>query len=139
MIRCSVTVIVAVLWFGVSTGAPAQTTAQLRTADTLLRFSPGASGPLLVSLQSPGRKPWLNTSPEIPIDHVEANGRQFPLHWHFNGQLSSNDTHTVTFVYESASPHLRLTWTWRARAAYGPIEHQIHITNLDSRELWLPL
>jgi hypothetical protein len=34
---------------------------------------------------------------------------------------------------------MRLTWEWEARAAFGPVEHQIHIQNLSDRELWLPL
>ena len=39
----------------------------------------------------------------------------------------------------SAAPHLRLTWEWRTRQNYGPIEHQIRIANLDSQEIWIPM
>jgi hypothetical protein len=30
-------------------------------------------------------------------------------------------------------------WQWDAPAAFGPIEHQIRIDNLDTREIWIPL
>jgi hypothetical protein len=43
------------------------------------------------------------------------------------------------FIYETQSPHLRLTWEWSAPAATGPLEHHIRIENLDTQELWLPL
>src|SRR5438270_10965465 len=133
MIHRSISLAAAVLFIAITTAA-AQSTLHLHTADTLLRFSPGDAAPSLLTLQSPGHTPWTNTTPELLIDHVDSEGRHLPLHWQFNRQLSSHDSHTVTFVYDSASLHLRLTWTWRARAAYGPIEHQIHITNLDPRE-----
>src|SRR5262249_16064680 len=34
---------------------------------------------------------------------------------------------------------LRLTWSWTIRQDFGPIEHQIRIENLTSRELWIPM
>ena len=45
----------------------------------------------------------------------------------------------MVYVYESAKPHLRLEWEWQARASFGPIEHTVTVTNLDSTEYWLPL
>ena len=39
--------------------------------------------------------------------------------------LCKSDVHKVEFVYESAKPHLRLSWQWVARADAGPVEHRI--------------
>ena len=45
----------------------------------------------------------------------------------------------VAFIYDSDSPRLQLTWEWRVREAYGPVEHQIRIENRESEELWIPM
>jgi len=45
----------------------------------------------------------------------------------------------MAFVYDSATPALRLTWEWIARAHFGPIEHRITIENRSKEEMWLPL
>lgn len=45
----------------------------------------------------------------------------------------------MAYVYESQSPHLRLTWEWRAPADFGPVEHAIRIENMSGQELWVPL
>ena len=55
------------------------------------------------------------------------------------GSAEQRDAKHVSFVYETQSPHLRLTWEWSAPAATGPLEHRIRIENLDTRALWLPL
>jgi hypothetical protein len=119
--------------------APGQTSAQLRTADTALRFQAAARAPRLLSLQPAGRAARTNRAAEVPIDHVTSAGQALALRWRFNRAASGISARRVAFVYESASPHLRLTWAWMARAGEGPVEHQIRIQNLDSRELWFPL
>jgi alpha-galactosidase len=43
------------------------------------------------------------------------------------------------FVYESAEPHLRLSWVWEARADFGPVEHRLTVENLSGHEVWLPM
>lgn len=82
---------------------------------------------------------WTNLAPESLIASVEINGQSTALHWRLNQIASSSDSYKVAFVYETDSPHLRLTWEWQARDSRGPIEHQIRIENLERRELWLPL
>lgn len=117
----------------------AQTTAHLQTADTTIQLQAGSSAPRLLTIASPLRPAWHNGSAERLMNSVEIDGRETPVNWQFNQGASRIETHRVAFVYESGSPHLRLTWEWQSRAAFGPIEHQIHIENLSDRELWLPL
>lgn len=119
--------------------AAGQTSAQLRTADTLLRFEATVNGPRLLTLQPDGQEAWTNRAVEFPIDNVVSGGKAIALHWRFDSAASHISAHRVALVYEAHSPHLRLTWEWDARAASGPIEHRILIKNLDSSELWLPL
>ncbi|HSB75179.1 MAG TPA: hypothetical protein VLC12_05970, partial [Terriglobales bacterium] len=138
MIRSRIQGGLAVL-FAAAALAAAQTSPELRTADTVLRFAAGANAPLLTSLQPAGQQAWTNRTGETLIDHVEADGQALPVRWQFNRAASHSSARGVAFVYDSASPRLRLTWEWKARAAQGPIEHQITIQNLGSRELWLPM
>jgi hypothetical protein len=85
------------------------------------------------------KKSWINDDAEKLIDSVEIDGQSVQLDWHFNRQASRIDPSEIAFVYESASPKLRLTWEWKAAASTGPIEHTIHIENLEAKELWIPL
>ncbi|HEY0230926.1 MAG TPA: alpha-galactosidase [Dokdonella sp.] len=73
------------------------------------------------------------------IDHAEVDGVAQPLQWRFDAAASRIAPASVSLVYASANPPLRLYWEWRARAQHGPLEHSIRIENLGSRELWLPL
>ena len=122
-----------------SIGMRAQLTAQLKTADTEMRLQAGATFPMLATLAVPGQAPWVNRSSENVIAFVEVSGKQIPCTWTFNGDASHIDDQHVQFVYDSASPHVRLTWQWRVRQAYGPIEHQIRIENLEPQEIWIPM
>jgi ribulose bisphosphate carboxylase small subunit len=113
--------------------------AGLRTSDTELTFEARSNAPALVSLSVPGQSGWSNRGSEALVDSAEVGGTHVPLQWTLNNAASKTADGRVSFVYDSASPHLRLTWEWRVRQDYGPIEHQIRIENLDSRELWIPL
>jgi hypothetical protein len=117
----------------------AQTTVPLQTADTTIQLQAGSNAPRLLTIAYTLRPAWHNVSAEQLIDSVEVDGRETSLTWRFNQGASHIETHRVAFVYESELPHLRLTWEWQSRAAFGPIEHQIHIENLSDHELWLPL
>jgi hypothetical protein len=119
-------------------GAP-QTAARLETKDTIAQLEAGSNAPRLSELQLPGQPAWTNRASETLIDHVLADGEKIPVQWQFNSDASQVAAKRTAFVYESRAPHLRLTWEWQARAAFGPVEHQIRIQNLDSKELWLPL
>ncbi len=127
------------LWvFLVSSIAVAQQTASLDTAETHLHFKAGREAPILLSLQS-ATMVWQNHATEPPIASAEMHGQTVPLKWTFNSGASHADQHIVSFVYDSASPRLRLMWDWEVRSDYGPIEHQVRIENRDTGEIWLPL
>jgi hypothetical protein len=116
-----------------------QTQAQLRTSDTELTLEASPDGPRVLNFDVPGQKEWQNRASEALIPFAEIAGEKASCAWKFNSEASRvNDQHVV-FVYESASPHLRLSWEWRAPQAFGPLEHQIRIENLDNRELWIPM
>ena len=128
----------AVLW-SCSLMVLGQTTARLETSDTVLEVQAGPTAPQVVAISSPRQISWANTSVEKLIDSVFIKGSQVAVHWQLNSTASSMSSHRVTFVYNSETPRLRLSWQWQARAAFGPIEHEIQIENLDNREVWLSL
>ena len=118
--------------------AVAQTAATLQTAETQLRFEAGPDAPRVSSLRN-GAVTWKNRAAETLILSADIEGQTVPLKWAFNGAESHADQNLVRFVYDTVSPHLRLTWEWEVRSGHGPIEHQIRIENRDSSEIWLPL
>ncbi|MCU1269173.1 MAG: hypothetical protein JWN74_467 [Acidobacteriaceae bacterium] len=113
--------------------------ARLRTADTQIVLEAGAHTPRLLSLEIPGHPKWQTTASETLIQSAEIAGKDVPVQWQLDGNASQIDEKSVSFIYESATPHLRLTWKWRAPVDYGPIEHQICIENLDSEQIWIPM
>jgi alpha-galactosidase len=127
------------LFMAATDGAVCQTTARIRTEQTLLEVQAQTASPQLVTLGIAGDKTWINDAPEKLIESVEVEGRSVKLDWKFNRRASRIDSHEIGFVYESTSPKLRLTWEWKAAASTGPIEHTIHIENLGAKELWIPL
>src|ERR1700730_3381808 len=130
--------VISLFWAAASLASIGQT-ATLRTADTQIVVEAAASAPRLVSLQIPGQAKWEDRVSEPLIEAIEIAGKSTPLRWRFNRDVSRFDEQQVSFVYESASPHLRLTWGWRVPVTFGPIEHQTRIENLESREIWIPL
>jgi alpha-galactosidase len=131
---CCVSILCAVFCLA----ALGQVSARLHTSDTDVTLEAGPATPLLKSLSVPGQSTWQNGASEGLIDFAEIAGKQAPLRWTFNREASQINEQRVAFVYDSASPHLRLTWEWRTRQEYGPIEHQIRIENLDAQEIWIP-
>jgi alpha-galactosidase len=122
--------------FGVVAGAQ---TASLGTAQTVLRVKAGTTAPQLLSLHAPGKAVWSNTAAEDLIATAEEDGQSVPLHWKLLSSAEQRDAKHISFVYETQSPHLRLSWEWSAPVATGPLEHRIRIENLDTRAIWLPL
>ncbi len=118
--------------------ACAQTTS-LVTAQTILRLEAGTTAPRLLSLQTPGKTVWSNNAVEELVATAVVDGHTVPLEWKLVAHAEQKDAKRVSFIYETQSPHLRLTWEWSAPAATGPLEHRIRIENLGTRELWLPL
>ena len=130
---------IGLLCFSVCLGALGQTRAELKTSDTELVLEAGPEAPRLTSLIVPGQPRWENRASEILISSADVSDKTMSVHWTFNREASEIGEQRVAFVYDSTSPHLRLTWEWRARQAYGPIEHQIRIENLDRQEIWIPM
>jgi alpha-galactosidase len=114
-------------------------TARLQTADTQIVVEAEGNRPRLVSLGVPGQPQWENRASEALIESIEIAGKDTPVHWQLDPNAGRSDVTNVSFVYESATPHLRLTWAWRVPVGYGPIEHQTRIENLDSKEFWIPM
>lgn len=126
-------------WLALTCGAGAQVRATLGTEQTTLVLEAGDREPALVSLKSGRLEEWKNSQSEKLIPFAEIGGKKVPLTWKLNRGISHADVHRVSFVYESETPRLRLTWEWKARAFNGPVEHTIHIENLTGRDLWIPL
>ena len=126
-----------VLTYGVE--ADGQITAVVRTRQTVVHLEAATDTPRLSRLQYEGLPAWINTASEPLIATLETAGQEIPLHWTLNRPLSRVTPTSVTFVYDSASPRLRLSWEWEARSESGPVEHSIRIENLDAHEIWLPL
>jgi Melibiase/Glycosyl hydrolase family 36 C-terminal domain len=117
----------------------AQNKAQLRTSDTEITLEASDDAPRLTKFAFPGQPEWQNRNSEALIPFVVIEGQQTPCAWKLNSEASKVSEHQVVFVYESQSPHLRLSWEWRTRQTFGPLEHQIRIENLDTREIWIPM
>jgi hypothetical protein len=126
-----------VVLFGCS--AFGQRKAALRTSDTQVSLEASSDAPSLINFAFPGQSQWQNQESEALIAFVEIAGSQIPCKWSFNSEASQIGEKQVVFVYDSASPHLRLSWEWRAPQDYGPLEHQIRIENLDDKEIWIPM
>ncbi len=93
---------------------------------------------MLRELSTQDNTRWTNRAPEPLVNAADIDGERLALHWSLNPVAVRRDAKHVEFVYENASPRLRLSWEWDARADYGPVEHRIRIRNLDSREVWIP-
>jgi len=119
--------------------AGAQSTASLHNADVIMRFAADAVAPHLLTLEPTRQAAWRNRAPESLIEFAERGGERVSLRWRLDRQAGVTEARHVAFVYTCASPRLRLTWEWTARAAFGPVEHQVRIENLDTTELWLPM
>jgi hypothetical protein len=93
------------------------------------------------SIDGAGQNLWSNHSDDPLPASVEVDGAPVSIAWQLKPELGSVEPNKrkVVFVYESAEPHLRLSWIWEARADLGPIEHRIVVENLGGREVWLPM
>jgi hypothetical protein len=123
-----------VILFFLAAGVGFSGPVRLASADTSIELEAGPQAPQFRRIAH-----WENQAAERLIDHVYAGTTLQAVQWHYVPALSSANNRAVQFVYESASPGLRLFWEWEVRAGHGPIEHRIRIENLSGRELWLPL
>jgi len=117
---------------------PSSRAARIVTADVVVDLGAGPEAPRLISLSGTGAK-WLNPAGAKLPATAEVDGQTVQLAWRHQPQLDSVNAHHVIFVYDSVTPHLRMSWIWEARAAFGPVEHHVSIANLSGKELWLPL
>jgi hypothetical protein len=101
----------------------------------------GDHAPRIESIGGGQDNAWSNTEDETLPSSVEIDGAPVSVTWLLKPDLGRVDAgkRKVEFVYESAEPHLRLSWIWEARADFGPIEHRIDVENLGAREVWLPM
>ena len=127
-----------VLFLGSVSVLRAQNRARLQTSDVALALDGDDAGPRLEQVSVPGQAAWKNRVAETLPDHVELQGQRVALFWKLVPPIHHRDPGRVAFVYETTTPHLKLTWEWQARADFGPIEHQIRIENLSDKEVWLP-
>jgi hypothetical protein len=116
-----------------------QIASSLKTRDVEIEVSAGGHSPSLRWLVTPAGRVLHNQQEETLPASVEVDGSTVPLQWRIKPKERMLDAHRIVFVYESARPHLRLTWEWIARAHFGPIEHSIIIQNLSKQDVWLPM
>jgi hypothetical protein len=127
----------AVCCTAAATQAPPAKIVSNSTVRIYLRDEPQA--PRLAWIEGSKKNAWFNRGTEPLPASVEVNGADVPVTWQLKPELGHHDPRKAVFVYESASPHLRLSWIWEARADFGPIEHRIAVENLSGQELWLPM
>jgi alpha-galactosidase len=112
---------------------------ELSTSNIHIALSASGARPHLVWISGPAGLSLRNRAPEQLPSSVEIDGASVLLKWQHKPELDAADSRRVVFVYESAQPHLRLSWEWQARAEFGAIEHRIVIENLGNKEAWLPM
>ena len=88
----------------------------LVSGDTKITLDAGSNAPRVTTLNH-----WINRQPETLPE---------PFKWHLQSTQSTHSS--IRFTYESATPHLRLSWEWLVRSSPGPIEHTVRIQNLSS-------
>jgi alpha-galactosidase len=128
------------VWFAFA-GGPAvarQSPIVLQTQETIVRFENGAKGPRLIDLKTQDGTVWKNRATETFPESILIDSKTIPVRWEWNQGSTHLDGKKISFVYDSTSPKLRLTWEWQVRAQHGPVEHQIRIENLGDQEIWLP-
>ena len=111
--------------------------ATLRTADTKISVLGGPEAPIATEFGAIASQAWKNTRGEALPAEAVIDGRKIPLQWRLNVKASTIAATAITFVYETGEPHLRASWTWKARAPFGPLEHEFAIENLGRDPLWL--
>ena len=109
------------------------------TRDVTLALRAGEHAPALAWVSGIPGIHFTNAADEPLPASVEVNGHQVALTWELKPELAHADKRQVVFVYESAEPHLRLSWEWQARADFGPVEHRITVENLSAQEIWFPM
>ena len=110
----------------------------MATADTSISIEAAEHGARLTKLTGHGAA-WYNRGSETLPVQAEVHGALQPLVWHLDRAASRFEARNIEVVYVADSPRLKLSWRWRARTRYGPLEHSVSIQNLSSETVWLPL
>lgn len=97
------------------------------------------SGPRVAWVAGPAKIKLGSVCAEPLPDSVEMNGKTVAVRWRLKASAHHDGLKDAEFVYESDQPHLRLSWEWRARADFGPLEHRITVENLGGEDVWLPM
>jgi hypothetical protein len=123
-------------------GASATTvvpSATLSNSSVMLTFRDGEHAPQITWVSGIPGFYFRNLAEEPLPASVEIDGATVPLIWQVKPEFERHDKRHLVYVYESAKPHLRLSWEWEARAEFGPMEHRVNVENLTGQEVWLPL
>lgn len=126
--------------FATLTSAFAQGPWTLATNDTQMQFSLGRGLPAISRLASvaDGSYNWATGEAECVLPSTVTIGTTpVSVTWTYEGATTA--ARQVEFAYHSASPHLRLVSRWTSTALPGPIEHNVLLTNDDTRNLVLSL
>jgi len=130
----------------------AATTFRVGNTSTALTIEATPHAPRIIALADARGSTWPSTgsvggqsndsdpvSAVTLIDHVTIGKTPVPVHWTFDASATRASSDALTLVYVSTKPKLRLSWTWRARAQQGPLEHDIRIENKGRKPVLLPL
>ena len=118
---------------------PRPCSATLMNANMTLCLQSSGPGPRVAAINAERRMRYDNVGVEsLPVS-VEVNGKNKSVEWTLQAQAGIADKKRVVFVYESAQPHLRLSWVWESRADFGAMEHFITVQNLGGQEVWLSM
>jgi hypothetical protein len=133
----------ALLCAGFATASRAASAPLLRATlgndTTVITVEADADAPRLAALALRGAPAWINRAAEDLPNSVTVGGAGVPIRWHFDRHSSHAGSRAVTLVYRAQPLDLRADWSWRARAARGPIEHSVEIRNLSDTTVELPL
>ncbi|HUO19082.1 MAG TPA: alpha-galactosidase [Steroidobacteraceae bacterium] len=137
-VRCGACAVVCALAARAPAAEPPALRATLATTDVRILIEAAAEGPRLRTLAGGGLV-WAGGAAERLPAHLGIDSRSQPLEWRLDAAACRFEPREIDLVYESVAPALRLTWRWRARADFGPLEHTVLIENRGSEPLWLPL
>ncbi len=132
----------AVLWTGcalyaaIAFGSPV---IHLANDDTSITLGARPASPAILGLTQSGCPTWNGESDEVFVDSVESGSGVQKISWKLNATLTQISPTSVSLVYETSKPHIRLVSEWHRRASHGPLEHSIQIQNLSSEDIWLPM
>ena len=99
----------------------------------------GSQAPRVIELRLANGRAQQLLGEEPLIGCLYVGGQRRASRWRWNRSLSIVDASLIRYVYDSDTGDLRLSWEWRRRAAYGPLEHTIRIANLEKNAVWIPL